>query len=132
MQLEGQSVANTAKALGFSHPMQFLRYRKAYPDFENRFESARDMSCEILEDKILTVIEDTETPHEARVRLDALCKALSFKNPSRYGQRIDLSITQTVDIGSSLSRMQQSLDATYRNVTEIAAPQKPNDSDELW
>lgn len=136
MAITGDSLTNIAKALGFAHDYEFYRFRLAHPDFSKLLDGARDASNAHFEDKMLRVTETEASPHAARVKLDAYGRVMGYRNPQRYGtNRIDMSVTTTVDIGSSLARMQARLDDTYRDVTQLAieAPAtKPNDFNDLW
>ena len=52
----------------------------------------------------------------------------------RYGNRVDVNLTQTVDIGSSLARMQTRLAGAYDVTPSVieGTIEKPNDSEGLW
>jgi hypothetical protein len=66
-----------------------------------------------------------------RVQVEAYAKVMGYRNPQRYGNRIDVNLTQTVDIGSSLAKMQERLDATYRDVTPAIEGAKAKDIKDL-
>lgn len=131
LQSEGQSYAKTAESLGFKHIRDFFEYRKTHPEFATALDAARNDSNVYLEDKLLTVTQDIDDPKMARVQLEAISRALAFRDPKRYGQRVELNVTH-LDIGGSLSRMQGALDAAYRDVTPALEPKKPNDPNDLW
>lgn len=111
--LKGDSLVNIAKVLGFSSVSLFYQYRVNDPEFSKALDHARLAGCDYLEDEILGVVDQYESAHHARVKMDALCRVLAYRKPERYGNRLDMSITTTVDIGSSLARMQSQLAATY-------------------
>lgn len=132
MALRGGGIAKISEILGFADPTRFWEYRKRNPDFSKSLDAAREQACEMLEDRILTVVDDSPSPHAARVMLDALVRALSYRKPERYGQRVELNVNANVDIAHSLGRMQQALDATYQVEAPALGIQNPSEIKRLW
>lgn len=115
---EGAKVIEVAKALGFKDTNGFLRYRRAYPDFEEEFQIALQANSENLEDKLLNI--DEWFPHDAKMA-DVVSKntmrVLGYRSPKRYGDKIDLNVTQTIDIAGSLERAERRvIEAATTNV----------------
>lgn len=122
--LQGVSLAKTAKTLGFSNDMAFHRYCLNDPVFAKELDAMRARSCPHLEDKMLEIPETCGDAKIGRVQMEVLGRILAYRNPLRYGNKVDITMTQTVDIGSSLARMQSRLAATYASqidVTPIAS-----------
>lgn len=130
--ITGTPYTKIASDLGFNNDMAFFTYRQRHPDFDTALRSARHAGNDLMEDEIRSVADIYDNPQTARVKMESLCRILAFRDPTKYGNKVDINLTQTVDIGSSLNRMQQALDATYRDVTQIAAPKESNDSEDLW
>lgn len=128
--LTGQSLSSTARSLGFNSEQAFYEYRKRNPDFAKALADAREYSCEVLEDQILSLADDYDSAHHARVKLESIKSVLAYRKPERYGNRIDLNVTQHLDISGSLARMEQQLNASYRDVIPLIA--NPNDINDLW
>lgn len=134
-QLKGERLTTTAEKLGFSQLSDFYRYRLRDTAFSKRLSDARTQGSELMEDEVRYVADDYHSPHTARVKMESLCRLLAFRDPAKYGNKVDITIAQTVDIGSSLARMQGRLDSTYRDVTPSVIEgetEKPNDFNDLW
>lgn len=89
------------KKMGFKSRYAFHKYLVANPEIENRLDEAKRGACRYLEDDLLYVNDDHD-PKAARVKLEAITKLLVFLNPSKYSQKIDLNVNQTISIRSNL------------------------------
>ncbi len=126
--INGQPMSNTADALNFPNRMAFHRYLVKHPEFAKALQSARLAGNDFIEDEIRHVTSIETDAKLARVKLEALCKLLSFRDPTKYGNRVDINLHQTADIATELVRLQSRLDSTYRDVT----PQITSEINELW
>jgi hypothetical protein len=129
--LRGDTLARTGELLGFKTRMEFHDYLRRHPFLDEKVRAARIDGCIHLEDRMLNVTKEVEDPRLARVQVEAYAKVMGYRNPQRYGNRIDVNLTQTVDIGSSLAKMQERLDATYRDVTPAIEGAKAKDIKDL-
>lgn len=65
---------------------------------------AQEIRADLLADEILTIADnEAKDPHHARNQINARQWIASKHHTRRYGDRIDLNVTQTIDIGSTLA-----------------------------
>lgn len=132
--ISGETLSKTAQVLGFNSPMAFYEYRKRNPAFSKALSDARIAGNEHIEDEIRFVADDYLDPQKARVKMESLCRILAYRDPSKYGNKVDISISQAPDMGGSLARMQAQIGATYGGALTQAidvTPQKPNEIADL-
>lgn len=103
----GDSLTNVSALLGFKSHQQFFRYRRAFPEFDAQCLEARLMNCEIREDELLNIVETYPDPKQADVASRAIMRVLSYRDPRRYGEKMDLNVNQTVDISGALARAER-------------------------
>lgn len=100
---------------------------------------ALEIRADLYADEIIVIADDeNKDPHRARNQIGARQWVASKHNARRYGERIDLNVTQTIDIGSTLaearariprpvSDQQETIDAEYQ-VIEPKITLKPSDN----
>lgn len=115
--------------------IDFWTYRQQYPDFQIVFEQARQEGLEHLADGLITAHKDEVDVQRARLKSDNAKWLLSKRKPSVYGDKVDIHVTQTIDIGSALSEARaRALPNVVRDVIEVskntnAAKNDPDDVD---
>lgn len=87
--------------LGSEH--SFWLYKQHYPDFMNAFEHARQEGLEHLADGLMTAHDDHTDVQRARLRSDNAKWLLSKRKPTIYGDKVDIHVSQTIDITAALS-----------------------------
>jgi hypothetical protein len=80
----------------------FWLYRQHYPDFNNTFEQARQEGLEHLADGLITAHEEHHDVQRARLKSDNAKWLLSKRKPSIYGDKVDIHVSQTIDISAAL------------------------------
>lgn len=122
------TLAQIAQQIGLNHKQALIDCRKRDPQFEMEFQSARVRSCEAIEDAALDL---ANMPLEEVKRAEFLLKLYQWvtgvRNPSRYGAKLDVHVTQTLDITAALA----SSDARLERMVG-AIELNPSDSNELW
>lgn len=103
------------------------------------YARALEIRADLYADEIITISDDeTKDPHRARNQIQARQWVAGKHHAKRYGDRIDLNVTQTIDIGSTLaearsrllrpiSDQQETIDAEYQ-VIEPKITLKPSDN----
>lgn len=86
-----------------SSEYEFWLYKQHYPDFNNAFEHARQEGLEHLADGLMTAHDDIVDVQRARLKSDNAKWLLSKRKPSVYGDKVDIHVTQTIDITAALS-----------------------------
>lgn len=90
---------------------QFWLYRQHYPDFQNIFEQARQEGLEHLADGLMTAHDDHVDVQRARLRSDNAKWLLSKRKPQIYGDKIDVHVSQTIDITTALQEARKRVPA---------------------
>lgn len=81
----------------------FWVYRQQYPHFNSSFEQARQEGLEHLADGLIDAHKTEPDVQRARLKSDNAKWLLSKRKPTIYGDKVDIHVSQTIDIGSALS-----------------------------
>ncbi len=121
--VNGKSLQALAAELGLNSHVHLLKMINQDPLALASYKTARTLSCYALESEIPSISTTFADPQQARVHLECITRVLAFRNPQEYSQRIDLNVTQTVD----LTRVIEA--ANERIVLDVAPLQlkKPSD-----
>jgi hypothetical protein len=90
---EGMSLVKICSADNMPGRATVMRWWEAHPDFEAKCARARVLQADLMDDKIIDLIEAI-TPESApadRVRLAALTWRASKLAPKKYGDKVDLT-----------------------------------------
>ncbi len=99
---EGKTVTHITERMGVSK-IAFRKLLGEYPDLLCAYERAQIAQSDDIVDEAREIADDpTIDPQVARNRIDIRKWTASKRNPSRYGERIDLNISQVVDIRGAL------------------------------
>lgn len=111
--LKSEEVSSTA----------FFSYLSVHPNADACYSRSQLARAELHADEIVD-IADTETdPQRARNRIDARKWYASKIKPSMYGDRIDLNINQTVDIGEALRDARARVKLPHHDLKHIESSQ---------
>lgn len=116
---EGATITKIADELLISH-YDLWQYRQHNPSFANIFDDARQEGLEYLAEGLLTAHEDIADVQKARLKSENTRWYLSKAKPKKYGDRIDLNVTQTIDISNALSEAKERAALPIRDVTPRA------------
>lgn len=102
----------------------FWLYRQHYPDFANSFEQARQEGLEHLADDLITIPDEEKDVQRARLKSDNYKWLLSKRKPSVYGDKVDIHVSQTIDISAALTEARaRALPSTdVIDVPQVALP----------
>jgi hypothetical protein len=81
----------------------FWVYRQQYLDFSNAFEQARQEGLEHLADGLIDAHKTEQDVQRARLKSDNAKWLLSKRKPTVYGDKVDIHVSQTIDIGHALT-----------------------------
>ena len=137
--MQGKTLPQIRDALQL-HQFDFYKMRQADPQFDADFARARAEGCDELVDSLLTVMESEPDVQRARLYSENVRWMASKRKPTVYGDRIDLNVNQTIDIGSALAdararalptRYQSdAIEAEAREVVEALPAHSPDTSSE--
>lgn len=121
----GKTLSAVRKELNIN-PREWWETIQQDPLFAEDIKNARLHACEALADNVLTIADDYSDPQQARIKLESVSKYLGWMDPSRYGNRIDIAVTQTIDIAGAIERATQRIAI---DVTPLALPEPKNIND---
>lgn len=125
--LAGQLFKDIARNHGMT-PRQWMNYKKKFPDFEVLVNEALNEYCLTLEQELLHLHEkyDFKT---ADIYSKNIERVLKYRNPKRYGDKMQMDLQVTVDIAGSLEKAERRvLEAT--NVIAIESAKKCHQENE--
>lgn len=99
---KGEPIKNIVTQI-VSDEYSFWVYRQHDPLFQNTFEHARQEGLEQIADGLLTAHDDYVDVQRARLKSDNAKWLLSKRKPSVYGDKVDIHVSQTIDISQALS-----------------------------
>lgn len=85
-----------------SDEYEFWVYRQHDPLFANAYTCAREEGLEQIADGLLTAHDDYTDVQRARLKSDNAKWLLSKRKPTIYGDKVDIHVSQTIDIGQAL------------------------------
>lgn len=86
-----------------SDEYSFWLYRQHDLLFGNRYEQARQEGLEQIADGLLTAHKDDVDVQRARLKSDNFKWLLSKRKPAVYGDKVDIHVSQTIDISAALT-----------------------------
>lgn len=89
----------------------YNKYLKQNPSFRKEIEQAMKDACWFIENDIKNIDKKCRNEKMARVKLDGMLSYLKFFDPSRYGNKLDLSVKEI--------SIRENLDASKKRVLEI-------------
>lgn len=93
----------------------FWKYCQVTQDFEISFTQARQAGLEHIADGLITAHKDEIDVQRARLKSDNAKWLLAKRKPSVYGDKVDIHVTQTIDISHALSEAR----SRSRDVIEV-------------
>lgn len=128
MAIEGQTIQKIADTLCID-AYHFWKSRQDDPDFSNKFAQARQEGIHLAVDKLDTVHEAHPDPQVARIVSDNIKWKASKLNPGTYGDRLDVNVNHTVDLGGALADAKnRALASTARTMIDVT-PESEEDDD---
>lgn len=105
--VEGLPIHHIAQRAGI--PVGKLRYLvdTDYNNLALRYARARDLGFDVMTDRLLTITEEEPDIYKARLVSDNVKWIAAKRKPKVYGDKVDVSVTHTVDISSALTEARQ-------------------------
>lgn len=116
--LHSYDIDKSLKKIEFNR-REWNAYMKAHPDVKEAWEQALLDACPFLENELLNCHKRLSTK-EAQIFSSNVMKILAARQPERYGNKLDLSVKQTISIKSNLDKANDRLATIFRDVQPIA------------
>lgn len=88
----------------------FYKYLDEFPESARLYDRAQQVRAELVVDEIIEIADDhTADPQHNRNRIDARKWVASKMRPTKYGDRIDVNVTATVDLTAALMAAERRL-----------------------
>lgn len=81
---------------------KFYEYLTENPELQQQYDRAQTAKAELLVDEIIEIADNEFDPNRARVQVDARKWYASKMRPEKYGERIDVNVTEKVDLTKAL------------------------------
>lgn len=116
---EGKTLQQVADYIGIAFNT-LTHLRRKYPAFRDELERAAfEGSTAILEQMRDIPFNEPEAAR-ARVKIDALCRYLELRWPSRFGKRVDVTV-KTLDMGDALAKARERAGNVYESTAYVIA-----------
>jgi hypothetical protein len=99
---EGQTLTSACKSLKIKRGSVYNALLR-HPQLLDVFALAREANAEAMADETIKIADSEKDAQKARVRVDVRKWIARCNNPKKYGEKLDLNVTQTVDIVGAMS-----------------------------
>lgn len=82
---------------------EFYAYLNSDASLIQSYRRAQEARAEVLADEVISISDEERDAQRARNRIDARKWYASKMQPQKYGDRLDLNITQPIDISFALA-----------------------------
>lgn len=82
---------------------EFFKVINSVPHLSSEYSRAQYIRAELLADEVIDIADNESDTQKARNQIDVRKWAASKMRPDKYGDRIDVNVTNTVDIRAALS-----------------------------
>jgi hypothetical protein len=98
---EGKTLKSQLVAYNL-HPMDFFAAIKRDAALFDNYALARESRVELLVEELIEIADTEPDPNRARVMIDTRKWYASKMRPDKYGERLDVSVSGSVDIRGAL------------------------------
>lgn len=125
MAIASKPIKELYPALGLNNVSAFYKYLDKHPEFEKQYDRARQLSCQVLEDRVLNLLNEFNGDVK---KADLVFKQIqwlaSVRNPAIYSQKMDINLNQNVSMRVNIEAANQRVIEMMRDVTTIAVEAK--------
>lgn len=106
--LDGLTLRNAVKKFGMT-PQNFNYALQGDKAAAVAYARALELKADLIADDAIEIADSDVDPSKARNQIDIRKWTASKLYASKYGERIDLNVTQTIDIGATLAEVRARL-----------------------
>lgn len=129
----GDPMAKACRMVGVK-PLDFIRWLDANPPIAAELSRAKAIGYDTLAESLLTIHDEIEDVAKARLASDNKKWLLSKVASSKYGDKLEMNVSGSIDLNAALNAAQQRLqrDSTHTidaEVVEYRSVQHYSDTD---
>lgn len=131
---QGDTLEDALEKIGFLAPniVTVYRWLELYPEFKERYESARTLQADVHADRMLTMSREVLSKPTAstayRVAVDILKWQAAIRNPGRYGRVLDESNKKKpldpAKLRAEIKRLEAELGVAEKKVVPLKSVKK--------
>ena len=126
--LSGKTLRDAVKLVGLT-PSKFAHHLQGDKAAALAYARALELKADLLADEVIQLADSDSDPSKVRNQIQARQWLTSKLYAKRYGDRIDLNVTQTIDVSSTLAEARARL-IPSRDLDNIIDAQLIDSSDE--
>ena len=119
MASQGKTLTEIADAL-CTTTYSFYVYREHNHSFGEYFRRAQSEGYDVLGDELLTMADQYVDVQKARLKSDNYKWVLGKRKPHVYGDRVDINVTQTMDIKSVLAEARKRVEESATGPRDVS------------
>jgi len=116
----GMSLNAICKELNISNE-NMRSYLNNNLSFKTKFNDAREDGYDALADQLLTITNEESDHNKAKVKSDNIKWLLSKRKANVYGDKIEVNMNATIDIGATLAEAKARASATNKKTIDISS-----------
>lgn len=113
--LEGKSLREALKAAGVT-PQTFAKVVNSEHKLAVAYARALEMRSDLMADDIIAIADGDDDPNKARNRIQARQWIVSKLHSKKYGERIDVNVSQSISINTALDEAK----ARLRSISDLS------------
>lgn len=95
--IEGSALYKICEQEGYPGERTVYQWLDRHPDFAQQYARARELQQDREADKIVVIADEATDPNKARLQIDARKWRASKLAPKKYGERIDLNHSGSIE-----------------------------------
>lgn len=119
--------AREALELRGVHPLAFYQAVQTSLDLERKYHLAQSAKTELYVEEIISIADGFDDPAKARNRIEARKWYASKMIPSKYSDRLDINVTQKLDLTSALAEARERIPIRTVEPIEITGEVLPDE-----
>ncbi len=118
----GKNLDQIEKKKGFPSRRSILRWRSQFPEFGAAYSEALDAYTDSIIEECISIAETELDPKRAKVKIDIRTWIASRINRVRWGDRLEINQTVTLDITPALKAAVARMKAVAEPVKTLDVP----------
>ncbi len=120
---DGETLTKICKDEHMPKRNTVYRWRTQYPEFGKAYLLAQEEHVDALVDEACQIVDSELDPQRAKVRADHRRWLASRLNRKKYGDKIEVEVNKTLDIGPVLAAARERLSLLKRPEPSLKEPE---------